>query len=215
MHQFFLTLQPKILPFTMENLQKEEIVLGIDPGTNVMGYSIVSKIGQKIEVLEMDVLKLNTKIEMSTRMKQIFDFIIGKINTYKPDILALESPFFGKNVQSMLKLGRVQGICIAAGLSQSIPFVEFPPKKVKQSITGNGNASKEQVERMLQSMKLIDQAPKYLDASDALAVAVCYCSLSQKLDTGVNAQVVNKKPKTKTLSWAAFVNEHKNRLIDR
>ncbi|MBO6117126.1 MAG: crossover junction endodeoxyribonuclease RuvC [Bacteroidales bacterium] len=197
----------------MEYTAKEEIVLGIDPGTNVMGYSFVRKTGKQMEVLEMDVLKLSTKTEMSTRMKQIFDFIIAKINEYKPDILALEAPFFGKNVQSMLKLGRVQGICIAAGLSQSIPFVEFPPKRVKQSITGNGNASKEQVMKMLQMMKLIDENPKYLDASDALAVAVCYCGQSQKMDTGVNSQLAQKKPKTKTLSWAAFVNEHKNRII--
>ena len=119
----------------MDNIAKEEIVLGIDPGTNVMGYSFVKKVGKQMEVLEMNVLKLSTKIEMATRMKQIFDFIIAKINEYKPDILALEAPFFGKNVQSMLKLGRVQGICIAAGLSQSIPFIEFPPKRVKQSIT--------------------------------------------------------------------------------
>lgn len=197
----------------MENLHKEEIILGIDPGTNVMGYSFVRKVGKQMDVLEMDVLKLSTKIEMATRMKQIFDFIIMKIDEYKPDILALEAPFFGKNVQSMLKLGRVQGICIAAGLSKSIPFVEFPPKKVKQSITGNGNASKEQVMKMLQMMKLIEENPKYLDASDALAVAVCYCMQSQKLNTGVNSQIVAKKPKTKTLSWAAYVNEHKNRII--
>ncbi len=198
----------------MENTAKEEIVLGIDPGTNVMGYSIVRKVGKNMEVLECDVLKLSTKVEMATRMKQIFDFVISKINQYKPDILALEAPFFGKNVQSMLKLGRVQGICIAAGLSRNIPFVEFPPKRVKQSITGNGNASKEQLMKMLQMMKLIDKTPKYLDASDSLGVAICYCLQSQKLDTGVNDKVIQSKPKTKTLSWAAYVNEHKNRVLN-
>lgn len=190
---------------------KEEIVLGIDPGTNVMGYSFVKKVGKNIEVLEMDVLKLGNKEEMSTRMKIIFDFIIKKIDIFHPDMLALEAPFYYKNVQSMLKLGRVQGICIAAGLSRDIPFTEFPPKRVKQSITGNGNASKEQVMKMLQMMKLIDENPKYLDASDALAVAVCYCTQSNLMDTGVNAKIT--KPKTKTLSWAAFVNEHQNRVI--
>ena len=197
----------------MHNINKEEIVLGIDPGTNVMGYSFVKNSGKKITILEMNVLKLNTKIEMSTRMKTIFDFIISKINEYKPDILALEAPFFGKNVQSMLKLGRVQGICIAAGLSQSIPFMEFPPKRVKQAITGNGNASKEQVLRMLQTMRIVTDEPQYLDASDAVAVAVCYCNQSQKLDTGVNSQLSEQKPKKKTLSWAAYVNEHSNRII--
>jgi len=190
---------------------KEEIVLGIDPGTNVMGYSFVKKVGKNIEVLEMDVLKLGNKEEMSTRMKIIFDFIIKKIDIFHPDMLALEAPFYYKNVQSMLKLGRVQGICIAAGLSRDIPFTEFPPKRVKQSITGNGNASKEQVMKMLQMMKLIDENPKYLDASDALAVAVCYCTQRNLMDTGVNAKIT--KPKTKTLSWAAFVNEHQNRVI--
>ena len=197
----------------MENTAKEEIVLGIDPGTNIMGYSFVSKKGKHIDVLESDVLKLSPKTELSLRLKYIFDFIISKIEEYKPDIIALEAPFFGKNVQSMLKLGRVQGICIAAGLSRSIPFVEFPPKRVKQSITSNGNASKEQVARMLQMMKLIDDTPKYLDASDSLAVAVCYCMQSQKLDTGVNAQVAEKKPAKKTSSWSAYVAEHQNRII--
>lgn len=192
-------------------MEKEEIVLGIDPGTNVMGYSFVKKVGKNIEVLEMDILKLGNKEEMSTRMKIIFDFIIKKIDIFHPDMLALEAPFYYKNVQSMLKLGRVQGICIAAGLSRDIPFTEFPPKRVKQSITGNGNASKEQVMKMLQMMKLIDENPKYLDASDALAVAVCYCTQSNLMDTGVNAKIT--KPKTKTLSWAAFVNEHQNRVI--
>lgn len=193
------------------NTQKEEVILGIDPGTNVMGYAFVKKVGKKIEVLDMDVLKLGNKEDMSTRMKIIFDFIINKIDKYLPDMLALEAPFYYKNVQSMLKLGRVQGICIAAGLSRDIPFTEFPPKRVKQSITGNGNASKEQVMKMLQMMKLIDKTPKYLDASDALAVAVCYCTQSELLDTGVNAKLT--KPKTKTPSWAAFVNEHQNRII--
>lgn len=194
---------------------KEEIILGIDPGTNVMGYSFVKKVGKKLELLEMNVLKLNTKVEMSTRMKTIFDFVLQKIDEFKPDMLALEAPFYYKNVQSMLKLGRVQGICIAAGLSRDIPFTEFPPKTVKQAITGNGNASKEQVEKMLKMMGLITEDPKYLDASDAVAVAVCYCNQSQKLDTGVNAQVAAKKPKTKTLSWAAYVNEHQNRVIKK
>lgn len=192
-------------------MEKEEIILGIDPGTNVMGYSFVKKTGKKIEVLEMDVLELGNKEEMATRMKTIFDFIIKKIDVFHPDMLALEAPFYYKNVQSMLKLGRVQGICIAAGLSRDIPFTEFPPKRVKQSITGNGNASKEQVMKMLQMMKLIDENPKYLDASDALAVAVCYCTQSNLMETGVNAKIT--KPKTKTLSWAAFVNEHQNRVI--
>lgn len=192
-------------------MEKEEIILGIDPGTNVMGYSFVKKTGKKIEVLEMDVLKLGNKEEMATRMKTIFDFIIKKIDAFNPDMLALEAPFYYKNVQSMLKLGRVQGICIAAGLSRDIPFTEFPPKRVKQSITGNGNASKEQVMKMLQMMKLIDENPKYLDASDALAVAVCYCTQSNLMETGVNAKIT--KPKTKTLSWAAYINEHQNRVI--
>ena len=191
--------------------KKEEVVLGIDPGTNVMGYAFVKKTGKKMEVLEMDVLKLGNKEDLSTRMKIIFDFIIEKIKKFTPDMLALEAPFYYKNVQSMLKLGRVQGICIAAGLSRDIPFTEFPPKRVKQSITGNGNASKEQVMKMLQMMNLINEKPKYLDASDALAVAVCYCTQSQLLSTVVNSQI--SKSKTKTLSWATFINEHQNRVI--
>lgn len=189
----------------------EEVVLGIDPGTNIMGYSFVVKRGKKIEILEMNVLKLNTKIEMSTRMKTIFDFIINKINIYKPDIIALEAPFFGKNVQSMLKLGRVQGICIAAGLSKDIPFVEFEPKKVKQSITGNGASSKEQVAKMLQMTIGFNEIPTYLDATDSLAVAVCY--LNQNTLFSIENKIEKKPSKSnvKKKTWTTFINENPNR----
>jgi crossover junction endodeoxyribonuclease RuvC len=190
----------------------EEVVLGIDPGTNVMGYSFIIKKDGKINILEMNVLKLNTKIEMSTRMKTIFDFIIDKINEYKPDILALEAPFYGKNVQSMLKLGRVQGICIAAGLSKDIPFMEFEPRKVKQSITGNGASSKEQVAKMLQRTIGFKEIPTYLDATDSLAVAVCYLnqntlsSITSKLPKTISKSSVKKK------TWTTFINENPNRV---
>ncbi|MFA6932248.1 MAG: crossover junction endodeoxyribonuclease RuvC, partial [Bacteroidales bacterium] len=122
---------------TMRNGVKERIILGIDPGTNVLGYSVIEQKGKAITLLEMDVLKLGKIKDMSTRMKVLFDSIVTIIDKYNPDILSIEAPFFGKNVQSMLKLGRAQGLCIAAAFSRSIPFVEYSPRKIKQSITGN------------------------------------------------------------------------------
>ena len=133
-------------------MEKERVILGIDPGTNVLGYSIIEQRGKQSQLLKMDVIVLGTKDDLSTKMKKLFDQITEIIDIFKPDILAIEAPFFGKNVQSMLKLGRAQGICIAAAFSRSIPFVEYSPRKIKQSITGNGAASKEQVANMLQRM---------------------------------------------------------------
>lgn len=193
----------------MTQFAKERRILGIDPGTNILGYSVIEQHNKSVEILTMDVLVLGSKEEMNTKMKSLFDKIVEIIDCYHPDMLAIEAPFFGKNVQSMLKLGRAQGLCIAAAFSRSIPFVEYSPRKIKQSITGNGAASKEQVANMLQRMYGFDNIPKYLDATDALAVAVCH---SYQLDLPTEVEKTKKATRSKKTSWAAFINQNPDRL---
>jgi crossover junction endodeoxyribonuclease RuvC len=157
--------------------QKEltnRIIIGIDPGTNIMGYGIIEITGGKIHLLSLGVLKLNKVESHNLKLKNIFERTFSLIEQYHPDELAIEAPFYGKNIQSMLKLGRAQGVAIAAALSRSVPVFEYSPKKVKQSITGKGNASKEQVAAMLQTLLSFKGMPKYLDATDGLAVAMCH-----------------------------------------
>jgi len=153
---------------------KERIILGIDPGTTVMGYGIIICKRNKIALLGEGVIKLNKYQEHSLRLKKIFDRIVALIDEFHPDELAIEAPFYGKNVQSMLKLGRAQGIAIAAALSRDIPYTEYAPRRIKQAITGKGSASKEQVSAMIQRLLNMKTAPEYLDASDGLAAAICH-----------------------------------------
>jgi crossover junction endodeoxyribonuclease RuvC len=154
-------------------MNKTPIILGIDPGTQILGYAIL-KGGNKPALIEMDVLKLTKEKDIYARLQLIHAKIIELIKLYKPTDFAIEAPFFGKNVQSMLKLGRAQGVAIAAAMHYELPVTEYAPKKVKQSSTGNGNADKEQVMRMLQQILSFDENPKHFDATDALAVAVCH-----------------------------------------
>tara|TARA_B100000780_G_scaffold239773_1_gene181622 strand:- start:2673 stop:3245 length:573 start_codon:yes stop_codon:yes gene_type:complete len=154
--------------------EKEIIILGVDPGTNIMGFGVIKVIGQKMNLLELNELQLNKEKDHYTKLKLIFERTIQLIDKYNPDELAIEAPFFGKNVQSMLKLGRAQGVAMAAGLSRQLIIREYSPKKIKMSITGSGNASKEQVAKMLQSMFQIKNLPKNLDSTDGLAAAVCH-----------------------------------------
>lgn len=151
-----------------------KIILGIDPGTLLMGYGIIEINSTVIFLKEMSVLKLPGKKDNYTRLQLIHKKIEELIAKHHPHEFAIEAPFFGKNVQSMLKLGRAQGVAIAAAISAGLPVTEYSPKKVKQSITGNGNADKEQVWKMLQHMLSLQEIPKYFDATDALAVAVCH-----------------------------------------
>jgi crossover junction endodeoxyribonuclease RuvC len=155
-------------------LADNRIILGIDPGTNIMGYGIIEITGKKIRLLSLGVLKLNKIEGHALKLKNIFEQTFSLIEQYHPDELAIEAPFYGKNVQSMLKLGRAQGVAIAAALSRSIPVFEYSPRKVKQSITGKGSASKEQVASMLQTLLSFKEMPKHLDATDGLAVAMCH-----------------------------------------
>jgi len=152
----------------------DKVILGIDPGTNIMGYGLIHVKGTKMTLIAMGVLRLEKVENHPLKLKMIFDKVVSLIEQYKPDELAIEAPFFGKNVQAMLKLGRAQGVAIAGALSKNIPIQEYSPKKIKQSITGNGNASKEQVASMLKSLLNFDEIPEFLDASDGLAAAVCH-----------------------------------------
>ena len=154
--------------------QPSKIILGIDPGTVIMGYGLVKINGESISLLEMDTLQPGKVEDTYRRLQLIYNTVSGLIIKYKPDVFAIEAPFFGKNVQSMLKLGRAQGVAIAAAMRHGLVVTEYSPKKVKQSITGNGAASKEQVLRMLQRLLNFKNDPRSLDASDALAVAVCH-----------------------------------------
>ena len=139
-----------------------------------MGYGLISVSGNQMKLISLGVLHLSKLTDQGLKLKTIFERTLALIEEYKPDDLALEAPFFGKNVQSMLKLGRAQGVAMAAGLFRQVPIFEYSPKKVKQSITGNGNASKEQVSAMLQTLLNFKETPQYLDATDGLAVAVCH-----------------------------------------
>lgn len=157
------------------HLQKTaKIILGIDPGTLLMGYGIIEVKGTSMMMKEMNVLKLSGKKDNYIRLQLIYKKVEELIIKHKPTEFAIEAPFFGKNVQSMLKLGRAQGVAIAAAISAGLPVTEYSPKKVKQSITGNGNADKEQVWKMLQRLLSLKEEPQYFDATDALAVAVCH-----------------------------------------
>lgn len=189
--------------------ESEIRILGIDPGTNILGYSIIECTGKNASILTMDVLVLGHKEEMNTKMKKLFDKVVEITDTYKPDILAIEAPFFGKNVQSMLKLGRAQGLCIAAAFSRSIPFVEYSPRKIKQSITGNGAASKEQVANMLKRIFDFDEIPRYLDATDSLAVAVCHF---YQLSSPCKKNTEENKKQRKSKSWSSFISQNPNRV---
>ncbi|HNV98598.1 MAG TPA: crossover junction endodeoxyribonuclease RuvC [Chitinophagales bacterium] len=149
-------------------------IMGVDPGTNILGYSLVSADKNTIKIISTGVIQLKKTDNHYTRLSIIFSRLTEYIQTYKPEAMAVEAPFFGKNVQSMLKLGRAQGAAIVAAASQGIEVIEYSPRRVKQSITGNGNASKEQVAKMLQSVLKMETLPKHFDATDALAVAICH-----------------------------------------
>ncbi len=158
------------------NTTNDRIIIGIDPGTNVMGYGVLRIVGNTPELMTLGVIQLNKFESHYLRLRRIFERVLGLIEQYLPDEMAIEAPFFGKNVQSMLKLGRAQGVAMAAALSRDIPITEYAPLKIKMSITGNGSASKEQVAAMLQRILHIpdENMPPLLDATDGLAAALCH-----------------------------------------
>jgi crossover junction endodeoxyribonuclease RuvC len=179
---------------------KEKIILGLDPGTNIMGYAVILAQGSKLRLLQFGVIHLGKYGSHELKLKKIFDRVLSLVDEFSPDHVALEAPFFGKNVQSMLKLGRAQGVAMAAALYREVPITEYAPKKVKQSVTGNGNASKEQVAKMLMEIFNIKEMPKLLDASDALGVALCH-----HYQKGL--------AKSKTSSWETFTKENPGRIV--
>jgi crossover junction endodeoxyribonuclease RuvC len=181
-----------------------KIILGIDPGTVVMGYAILSANGNAIKLLHMDVLKLVTQKNTYQKLEIIFSKVSELIKIYQPNMFAIEAPFYGKNVQSMLKLGRAQGVAIAAAMQACLQVTEYSPKKIKQSITGNGNSTKEQVFKMLQHIMQLDEAPHFFDATDALAVALCHYYAS---DSAVHEQKRSFK------GWGDFISSNPRRLI--
>jgi crossover junction endodeoxyribonuclease RuvC len=151
-----------------------KIILGIDPGTVVMGYGLIEIIGSNIKLLSMGTLRMSSKEDPYLRLQKIHAKVVEIIAEYKPESCAIEAPFFGKNVQSMLKLGRAQGVAIAAAMHTNVGITEYAPRRIKQSITGNGNADKAQVLGMLQKILQFTEAPASLDATDAVAVALCH-----------------------------------------
>lgn len=157
-----------------QNLKEGKIILGIDPGTSIMGYGIIRGLKQQPELLTLGVIELKKFKDHYVKIRRIFERTIQLIDQYHPDELAIEAPFYGKNVQSMLKLGRAQGAAISAALSRDLPIFEYAPKKIKMAITGQGNASKEQVAGILQRLMAITELPSNLDATDGLAAAVCH-----------------------------------------
>lgn len=187
-----------------KRVNTDKIILGIDPGTNVMGYGVIRVNGNKAGLIAMGVIDMRKMTDPYLKLGRIFDRVTGVIQEYLPDEMAIEAPFFGKNVQSMLKLGRAQGVAIAAAIHHDIPIHEYAPLKIKMAITGQGGASKEQVAGMLQRLLKIDQSdmPKFLDATDALGAAYCHflqSSTPQSLDRHYG-------------SWKDFVNKNRTKV---
>ena len=184
-----------------KTLANERIILGIDPGTSVMGFGLIKVMGKKMEFLQLNELQLSKYDDHYIKLRIIFERTIELIDTHHPDEIAIEAPFFGKNVQSMLKLGRAQGVAMAAGLSRQIPITEYEPRKIKMAITGNGAASKEQVAKMLQQLLSLKELPKNLDSTDGLAAAVCHFFNSGKAEIGKSYS-----------GWEAFVKQNEQRI---
>lgn len=185
---------------------KERIILGIDPGTAVMGYGLIKETGSKIELISLGVIKMEQLDDHMLKLQRIFEKTVALIDNYKPDCLAIEAPFYGKNIQVMLKLGRAQGVAMAAALSRNIEVNEYAPRKIKQSITGNGNATKEQVAAMMQRLLNFKETPEFLDATDGLAVAVCHSF--QKVPAAKGGAT-----KKSYSGWDTFVKDNVKRIV--
>lgn len=183
-------------------MKAEKIILGIDPGTLHLGYAMIKIVNSKIEIICVGTVHLNKLANQQLKLAKIFEKITSLIEEYKPDECAVECPFFGENAQSMLKLGRAQGVSMVAALAKDVPVEEYYPKKVKQSITGNGNASKEQVAAMLHATLKMPALPISLDATDALAVAVCHYHSTQNVIAGTK----------KFSGWKDFLNQQQEKV---
>ena len=187
----------------MENKDFDKIIIGIDPGTTVMGYGLLGVKDSKPLLIAMGVLQLSKLEDHYLRLRRIYDRVTSLVDEFLPDEMAIEAPFYGKNVQSMLKLGRAQGVAMAAALGRQVPIAEYEPRKIKMAITGNGAASKEQVAMMLQRQHNIDKKdmPQLLDATDALAAALCHYYESKKPIAASGSK-----------SWKDFIKKHPDRI---
>jgi crossover junction endodeoxyribonuclease RuvC len=182
--------------------KKERVIMGIDPGTAIMGYGIILEKGSKIELISMGIVKMDYLDDHFLKLQRIFEKTVDLIEQYQPDVLAIEAPFYGKNIQVVLKLGRAQGIAMAAALAKNIAVTEYAPRKIKMAITGKGTASKEQVAAMLQRLLNFKETPQFLDATDGLAVAVCHSF--QKISTSGTGKSYS--------GWDAFAKDNKKRV---
>ena len=183
------------------SIKKNKTILGIDPGTIITGYGVINIFGKTPELENFGFLDLSKLTDPYEKLTKIYKRTLYLIDNYKPDEFAIEAPFFGKNVQSMLKLGRAQGVAIAAALSKNIPVFEYSPRKIKMAVTGNGNASKEQVAVFLQNLLRFKDIPAKLDATDGLAVAVCHY-YQNRVNTGTGT----------SKSWKDFINKNPGRI---
>jgi len=181
----------------------ERIILGIDPGTKVMGYGLIKERGRQLSLISLGVVKLGHIEDHALKLQRIFEKTTALIEQYAPDCMALEDPFYGKNIQVILKLGRAQGVAMAAALAKKIEIAEYAPRKIKQSVTGKGNASKEQVASMLKQLLQFEESPQFLDATDGLAVAVCHA---------FQGGTPSGKAKKSYSGWDAFVKENTHRI---
>ena len=197
-------------------MQKQsKIILGIDPGTVIMGYGLVLCSGNEVSLIAMGVLKLSARNDQYERLRLIHKKVKELIIEYHPHDFAIEAPFFGKNVQSMLKLGRAQGVAIATAMNAGLPVTEYSPRKIKQSVTGNGNSGKEQVWKMLQTILNLGADIKEYDASDALAVAICHHfqhrspAKAQTTDKSLATGTASRK---KSKDWGSFIKENPGKV---
>ena len=194
-------------------MNKDTVILGIDPGTNIMGYGLVHIQGSTLKLIHVGVLSMAKIEDHGLKLRMIFECVLQLIETYQPDEMAAEAPFFGKNVQSMLKLGRAQGVAMAAALYRDIPIFEYSPRKIKQSITGKGAASKEQVAAMIQRILNMsdEEMPKYLDATDGLAAAICH--YYQRKHSSVSGKMgATKSSRSGGASWKSFLADNPERV---
>ncbi|MHA7877543.1 MAG: crossover junction endodeoxyribonuclease RuvC [Bacteroidota bacterium] len=181
-------------------MQQERILLGIDPGTVVMGYGVIKQVGQQLNVIQYGVIHLSRYTTHALKLQKIFERVGALVDDFHPDAVVLEAPFYGKNIQAMLKLGRAQGVAMAAALAREVPITEYAPRKIKQAVTGRGSASKEQVAHMLMSLLQLPAMPDLLDASDALAVAVCHA-------------YQNEQASNKPTNWKQFLQANPVRIL--
>jgi len=185
----------------------EKIILGVDPGTRIAGYGVIRVQNGETDLIEYGVIHLSKYSTHELKLKKLYDRAMQLIDQHLPDEMAIEDPFFGKNVQVMLKLGRAQGVVMAAALSRGIPIVEYAPRRIKQSVTGNGNAAKEQVSHMVGHLLKTELHPEFFDATDALAIALCHHFHANALPGAKSAGKKSKKG-----AWSAFINENPDRI---